>query len=128
MAVRKTASRRNCHRISRRRAPDRLAGADLARPFLDRDGHDRHHPDAADEQRDRRDRDQGEEGRAADLVPQPERGVLGHDVEVVWLVEPQPVADAHHLRDVADRVLARDPFARYRADQQELQPPAAAIA
>ena len=42
---------------------ERLADADLARPLGDRDHHDRHHADAADHQRDRRDDDQREERR-----------------------------------------------------------------
>ena len=51
--VRKTASIRNCQRISRAAGAERLADADLARALGDRDHHDRHDADAADHQRDR---------------------------------------------------------------------------
>ena len=64
---------------------ERLADADLARPFGDRDHHDRHHADAADHQRDRRDDDEREERRLADLIPHLQDGVLRGQVEVVRL-------------------------------------------
>ena len=48
---------------------DGLAHADLAGPLGDRDGHDRHHADAADHQRDRRDDDERQQHRLRDLVP-----------------------------------------------------------
>ena len=38
------------------------------------------------------------------------------DVEVVRLVEPQAVADAHHALDVGDRVGLADAFARHQRD------------
>ena len=47
-------------RMSRRARADRLAQADLARPLGHRDQHDVHDPDAADEQRDGRDRRRAE--------------------------------------------------------------------
>ena len=80
-----------------------LANADLARPLRDRDHHDRHDADAADHQRDRRDDDQREEGRLADLVPHLHHRVLGQQVEVVRLLQLQIVADAHGLLDLAHR-------------------------
>ena len=43
------ASVRNWPTMSRRNAPTRLADADLARPLRDRDEHDVHDADAADE-------------------------------------------------------------------------------
>ncbi len=93
---------------------ERLAHADLTRPLGDRNHHDRHHADAADHQRDRRDHDQRQEHRAADLIPQPQDGVLPADLEVVRLVELETVADAHDLFDLGDRLIARRSFDRAR--------------
>ena len=53
-----TASTRNCSRMWRRLGADRHADADLARPLGHRHQQDVHDPDAADQQRDRRDREQ----------------------------------------------------------------------
>src|SRR6478735_8719783 len=47
---------------------DRLADADLAGPFADRDQHDVHDPDAADDQRDRGDPAEQQRQRRADRV------------------------------------------------------------
>ena len=80
---------------------ERLAHADLARALGDRDHHDRHHADAADHQRDRRDDDQRQERRLADLVPHLQDGVLRGQIEVVRFVELQAVADAHERLDLA---------------------------
>ena len=66
---------------------ERAADADLARALGHRDRHDRHHADAADHQRNRRDDDQREERGLADLIPDPHERVLRDDVEVVRLVE-----------------------------------------
>ena len=46
-----SASSRNCSSMWRRRAPEGLAHADLARPLGDRHEHDVHHAHAADHQR-----------------------------------------------------------------------------
>ena len=47
---------------------ERLAHADLARALGDADRHDAHHADAADHERDRRQHDEREERRLADLI------------------------------------------------------------
>ena len=86
---------------------ERLADADLARALGDRDHHDRHHADAADHQRDRRDHDQREERGAADLLPDAAGRVLRDDVEVVRLVQLQPVPDAHDLLDLGQGLTRR---------------------
>ena len=78
---------------------ERLPQADLAGPLGHRDRHDRHHADPADHQRNRRNDDQREQRRLADLIPDIERGVLRDEVEVVRLVQRQPVTDAHDLFD-----------------------------
>ena len=83
---------------------ERLADADLARPLRDRDRHDRHHADAADHQRDRRNDDQRQKDRRGDLIPHRQHGVLGDEVEVVRLVERQAMPDAHDGLDFADRL------------------------
>ena len=56
IAVTTMASDRNCARMSRLPRARRHAHADLARPLRDRDEHDVHDADAADEQRDAADR------------------------------------------------------------------------
>ena len=85
---------------------ERFADADLARAFGDRDHHDGHDADAADHQRDRADDDEREEGGLAELVPHLERGVLGRELEVVLLLEPEVVPDAHDGFHFAQRLVA----------------------
>ena len=63
MSVSVAASTRNCQRISRRVAPQRLAESDLPGAIGDRDHHDRHDADPADQQRHARERDHDEEER-----------------------------------------------------------------
>ena len=94
---------------------DGLADANLARALGHRDRHDRHHPDAADHQRDRRDHDEREQDRARDLIPHREDRVGGDEVEVVRLVERQPVPDAHDALDLAHRVFAGRRLVRARS-------------
>ena len=53
-------STRNWVRMSRRRAPSDFANADLAGPLGDRDEHDVHDHDRADDQPDGRQRDAGD--------------------------------------------------------------------
>ena len=113
--VRNAASSRNCQSTSTPARAERLADADLARALGDADGHDRHHADAADHQRDRGDDDQRQEdARGSSLLPELEQRVLRADVEVALLVEAQAVPGAHDLLDLADRVGLRHVFARDR--------------
>ncbi len=85
---------------------ERLPHADFARPLGHRNHHDRHHADAADHQRNRGDDEQCQERGAADLIPHAQDGVLRRQVEVVGLVELEPMPDPHDLLDVRQRVFA----------------------
>ena len=84
-----------------------LADADLAGPLLDRDEHDVHDPDAADQQADRGDDDHDQVGRAGDLVVEVEHRVLGQDGEVVGLAEGDLAALAEEAGDLLDRLVER---------------------
>ena len=66
--VRNTASMQELAQDLAAARAERLADADLARALGDRDGHDRHHADAADHQRDRRDDDEREHDGLRELV------------------------------------------------------------
>ena len=59
----------------------------------------------------------------ADLIPHLQHRVLRDQVEVVRLVEREPVADAHDRLDFAHRGLARDAVARHDGDHHRLMPP-----
>ena len=61
--------------------------ANLSRAFSDRDRHDAHDPDATHHQCDRRDDHQGQEGGLADLIPEFKYGILGHQIEVIGLIQ-----------------------------------------
>ena len=92
---------------------ERLAHADLARPLGHRNGHDRHHADAADHEGDRRDDDEREKRGLADSIPQLEERVLGYQIEVVWLIELEAVANPHDALDVGHRGRLADAVARH---------------
>ena len=77
---------------------DRLADADLARALGDRDEHDVHHADAADEERDAGDQEADQQHHAHDVVERPDQRVQLVDGEVVRLGRPQ-LADLAHLAD-----------------------------
>ena len=117
-----TASTRNCVRMSRPRAPDRHAQADLARPLRHRDQHDVHDADAAHEQRDGRDggQQQGQHLRGR-LLRLEHLGEVA-DPEVVVLVRLQAVALAQEL---ADLVLGLPHHGRRRGPGRRSSPPTA---
>src|SRR5215218_9303493 len=94
---------------------ERLADADLAGAFGDRDHHDRHHADAADHQGDRGDHDERQEGGLADLLPYFQHRVLGGETEVVRFVELEAVASPHEAFDILHRHVAHAD-ARYDRD------------
>ena len=112
---------------------DRLADADLAGPLADRDQHDVHDPDAADDQRDRGDAPEQQRQRAADRVGRLEQLRLVEDREVVVVGRREAVArpqerrdlglDRRHLRLVGDAdadrpdVVARDEVLADDADR-----------
>ena len=77
-----SASTRNWARMSRPTRADRLADADLAGPLADRDQHDVHDPDAADDQRDRGDPAEQQRQRGGDRRRRLEQLGLVEDVEV----------------------------------------------
>ena len=98
-------------------APDGHAHADLARPLGDAHQHDVHDPDAADDERD--DRDRGEERRerlGALLLRVRDLGQVA-DVEVVVVGGAEVVAIAQDRRDL--RLRARRVVGRDRAHQDD---------
>src|SRR6266566_1365164 len=68
----------------------RLAQSDLPRPARHRHHHDRHHPDAADQERDTREHEHHEKERERQTVEDAEHLVRGQQVEAVGLAHPQP--------------------------------------
>ena len=78
---------------------DRLADADLAGPLADRDQHDVHDPDAADDQRDRGDAAEEQRQRRGDRRRGLEQLGLVEDVEVGGVGRGQLVAVAEQRRD-----------------------------
>ena len=79
---------------------DRLADADLAGPLADRDEHDVHDPDAADDQRDRGDPAEQEGQRRADRGRGLEQLGLVEDLEVVVIRRREVVAVAQQRREL----------------------------
>ncbi len=80
--------------------PQRLPEADLLGPVAHRDHHDRHHPDAAHQQRDAGERHHRQEEVGGELPHHVEDLVLGDEVEVVGLAGPKSAraAEGHGHR------------------------------
>src|SRR5690606_25218933 len=79
---------------------DRLAHPDLARPLHDGHEHDVHDDHPADDERDPHQRREGEVEDATDARPERHGVVGGDEGEVVGLVRPQPVPNAHDRLDL----------------------------
>ena len=78
----------------------RAPHADLARAFGDRDQHDVHHADAADQQRDQTDRDRDAEQRRRLFVEDLDELGLTVDRERVWRLRAEPARPAKHFDDL----------------------------
>ena len=89
------------HDVAAARA-ERLAHTDLARALGDRDQHDVHDDDAADDQRDSGERDEDGKEAGADALPDADEGLVGIDGEAVLcsrgVVADGAQDDAHLVR------------------------------
>src|SRR5215212_3122329 len=102
--------------VGARRA-DGLSDAYLLRALRHRHEHDVHHADAADHQRDERNRRQHEPRRARQLVVEVEQRVLRGDAEVVLLARGNLPASAQEVCYLVHRGVYV--LARVRADDDE---------
>ena len=85
--------------------PEGFANADLFCAFGDRDEHDIHHTDTADEQPEARDRDSGDADSAHNAVKLGNEAIGGLYVKIVWLAVFYIPALAQNALDLCHRII-----------------------